>query len=193
MSSSKDTFPSNYSADFFEGKFSDLDLDWPGDMTKSIYQNGADYTTALLSGDTQITGNPLAHLWVSSTMTDGDFFLFLEDIDPDDVSHYVSHGVIRASRRAPFTPEWDNQGLPYHRDFRQDRKALIPDQPAQLDFALGPTSYVFAAGHRIRITITTSAGKAFQSLAFFPAPEISIYHDSKYASYVTLPLMPAAP
>ena len=46
-------------------------------------EKGLTYTTAPLDKDTTLTGHPVVHLWISSTAPDGDFWVDLEDIDPD--------------------------------------------------------------------------------------------------------------
>jgi len=39
------------------------------------------YTSKPLEEDTEITGHPVVTLYVTSTATDGAFFVYLEDVD----------------------------------------------------------------------------------------------------------------
>ncbi len=151
-------------------------------------KKGLTYTTTQLNDDTEVTGFPVAHLWVSSTARDADFFLYLEDVDAQGVSHYVTEGVIRASHRKLATAPFNNLGLPYHRSFAEDVLKLNGN-PVELVFDLYPTSYIFKAGHHIRITITCADKDNAQTLELNPAPTVKVYRDAVKASYVELPLI----
>src|SRR5207249_233170 len=61
---------------------------------------GLTYTSAPLSADVEITGHPVVDLWVHSSQDDADLFAYLEDVDAQGWSHYVTEGVLRASLRA---------------------------------------------------------------------------------------------
>jgi predicted acyl esterase len=56
-------------------------------------------TTAPLNRAVEVTGHPIVHLWVTSTVDDGDFFAYLEEVDKDGRSYYLTEGVLRASQR----------------------------------------------------------------------------------------------
>jgi hypothetical protein len=146
------------------------------------------YTSAPLSEDLALVGYPVIHLWVSSSQADGDFFVYLEEVDAEGGSHYVTEGTLRASYRALRDAPWDNFGLPFHRGHEEDL-APLPDEPTELIFDLMGTALVIDAGHRIRVTI---AGADAANHALFPdpaagAPTISVYRDSTHASYIELP------
>jgi len=154
-------------------------------------EKGLTYTTPPLASDVEVTGHPVMHLWVSSTATDGDFFVFLEEIDEDGVSQFVSDGILRASHRATATPPWDHLGLPWHRSYEEDLIDL-PGEPVELVFDLYPTSNIFDEGHRIRLTITCADSDNFETPELSPPPTVSVYRNTEYASYITLPIIPAA-
>ncbi len=115
---------------------------------------GFTYTTPPLAAAVEVTGHPVVHLWVSSSAPDADLFVYLEEVDGKGASRYVTEGMLRASDRATADPGYDTAGLPYHRGNRADRADLAPGQPVELVFDLYPTSTLFAAGHRIRVTVT---------------------------------------
>jgi putative CocE/NonD family hydrolase len=161
-------------------------FDYP-DMTPND-EKGLTYTTPPLDADVEVTGHPIVHLWVTSTAQDGDFFAYLEEVDQDDYSHYITEGTLRASHRALSSAPFDNLGLPYHRSFAQD-VAPLPDKPVELVFDLLPTSNVFDAGHRIRLTITGADKDTALTPELSPPPTVSIYRNADHASYITLPII----
>jgi len=150
-------------------------------------RKGLTYTTEPLKEPTEVTGHPVIHLWVSSSADDGDFFAYLEDVDENGASVYISEGLLRASHRKLSAAPFDNLGLPYHRSFKEDIEKL-PSEPAELVFDLLPTSKVFAANHRIRIAITCADRDNAETLVLTPAPEVRLYRNATLASYVELPI-----
>jgi putative CocE/NonD family hydrolase len=154
-------------------------------------QKGLTYTTPPLTAEVEITGHPVVHLWVTSSATDGDFFVYLEDVGEARYSRYVTEGTLRASHRAISTPPFKNLGLPYHRSYAEDI-AQLPEQPVELVFDLLPTSYVFAAGHRIRVTITCADKDTALTPQLDPPPTVRLYRDADRASRTVLPIIPGA-
>ncbi len=165
------------------------DFGYP-DMTPND-QKGLTYTTPPLAQAIELTGHPVAHLWVSTTAKDGDFFVYLEEIDGQGASHYLTEGELRASHRALHKPPYDNLGLPYHRSFAQDVKELVPGKPFELVFDLLPTSNMFEAGHRIRMTVTCADKDNAATPQLSPPPTIKILRDAAHASYILLPVVEA--
>ncbi len=150
-------------------------------------QKGLTYTTPPLESDLEVTGLPVLKLWISSTATDGDFLAYLEDVAPNGtVTSFTVEGSLRASDRAQHTPPYDNSGVPYHRTYAEDMAPLTPGQPVELAFTLGPTSYIFKAGHRIRLTISCADPTLTPRLT--PPPIVSVYRNPIYSSYLTLPV-----
>jgi len=48
------------------------------------------YTSGPLEQDIEVTGHPIVNLWVSSTADNGDFFVYLEDVDERGEAYYVT-------------------------------------------------------------------------------------------------------
>jgi putative CocE/NonD family hydrolase len=134
----------------------------------------------------------MVQLWVSSDSQDGDFMVFLEDVDPTGKSTYITDGRLRASLRAVNTPPYNFLELPWHRGYPEDEKLLIPGQPVKLEIDMMPTSYVFKAGNRIRLAISGSQGRIYdlkkQGNPNAPA-SVSIYRNKNLVSFVALPVM----
>jgi len=80
------------------------------DMTEND-EKGLTYTTHPLLFDVEVTGHPVVHLWVTSKAADGDFFVYLEEVDGDGFSHYITEGTLRASHRATIEPPFEYMGL----------------------------------------------------------------------------------
>jgi hypothetical protein len=150
-------------------------------------QKGLTYTSEPLGEDLEVRGHPLASLWLSSSTTDADVFVFLEDVDGAGNSTYVSDGRLRASLRATSNAPYNFLGLPWHRAFKEVDHPLTPGQPVQLSIDLMPTSTVFQKGHRMRFTVTGSQGRTNYRKQN-PPPRISIYRDRLHRSYVELPI-----
>jgi hypothetical protein len=68
---------------------------------------------------------------------------------------------------------------------------MVPGEIVELVFDLHPTSNLFDAGNRIRITITGADANTYLTEPLDPAPTLHIYRSPEHASYVELPIIPA--
>ncbi|MGV9883863.1 CocE/NonD family hydrolase [Streptomyces sp. NPDC003006] len=148
------------------------------------------YTTAALQEEVEVTGHPVVRLWATSTHPDGDFFVYLEDIDEEGASHYVTEGVLRASHRALGAAPYDNLSLPYHPCSRGTRLTL-PEEPVELTFDLHPTSHVFRPGHALRIAVTCCDRDNAETPVHHPPPVVQVHRRGAHASHIDLPVFPA--
>lgn len=115
-----------------------------------------------LSSDTEVTGHPIADLWVSSNQKDGDFYVYLADVDEKGESIYVTEGQLRAGWHRLHGDDDQVWGvlnvlpdMPWH-GFRKEtymKDSLAGGKVLNMRFALMPTSWKFKKGHRIRISI----------------------------------------
>jgi putative CocE/NonD family hydrolase len=145
------------------------------------------YTTPPLEQDVTVSGHPVATLYVTSTSEDADFYVLLEEVYADGTSRYVTEGVMRGSHRTLADAPWNNLGLPYQRSFEADRVPLPSDEPTQIVMDLHPTSTVFNAGNRIRVTIMgADADNAVPPPS--PPPTIRIHRSAEYRSHIALPV-----
>lgn len=116
-------------------------------IDKSSYEaHGLAWTSELLSAATEMTGYPKISFWCSLSSTDTDFVLEISDVDPHARPHtlqsvQVTRGYLNAMRHFS----------------RSDPKPLTSGKPYRFELELYPTSYVFPAGHRIRLTLQGSA------------------------------------
>jgi putative CocE/NonD family hydrolase len=161
-----------------------LEADYP-ELT-AMDAKGLTYTTAPLSNALEITGHPIVHVWVSSSLAEAVVFVYLEEVDEAGHSRYVSEGALRASNRATSDPGYDFLGMPYHRGNRDDRKPLTPGEPVQLDFDLFPTSTLIAAGHRIRVSI--SGADKVNARTSEDTSRLVVYRGGAKSSRIDLPI-----
>jgi putative CocE/NonD family hydrolase len=147
---------------------------------------GLAYETAPLASDLQVTGFPIADLWISADARDADVVAEIEDLAPDGTTRtHEMIGRLRASHRKLAKAPYRNAGLPYHADLSADLEPLAPGRPAELKFALLPMSYIFPRGHRIRVTVTFSDPEAPGRKA--PA---SLWSGPATPSSIELPIIP---
>ncbi len=151
---------------------------------------GLTYTTAPLQHGVEVTGYPVARLWVTSTADDGDFFLKLEDVDPAGASTFVAIGTLRASHRKLGKAPYDTMGLPWISNLAADVTPLEKGKPTELLITFYPTSYLFKPGHRMRVVITGSDLEIAPSPQVSPAPVVSLYRGGGHGSSITLPIIP---
>ncbi len=147
------------------------------------------YTTPPLEKDLEVTGHPVLHLFVSSTATDGDFFVYLEDIDENGFVSYVTEGMLRASNRKLSPRPW-KPDLPFCACNSTDVSRLVPGQVVELVIDLYPTSIAFLKGHRLRVSLAGADKGNFGTPVLSPPPTWKVYRNNVYASYIELPVIP---
>ena len=152
---------------------------------------GLTYTTAPLDRDIEITGHPMAHLWISTNAPDLDFFVYLEEVEADGVrSNYITEGLLRASHRRLTAAPFSSFGLPYQSHYRSDLEPIPAGEPVELVFNLLPVSHLFREGNRIRMTIVCADGENFETPVLNPAPQARVLREDGHASSVILPIIP---
>jgi putative CocE/NonD family hydrolase len=149
---------------------------------------GFTYTTEALDQPIEVIGHPVVHLWVESSAGDADFFAYLEEVDPQGRSTYVTEGALRASHRRLGQAPFRNYGLPWPRSFDRDRSPLPSGGPTELVFDLHPTAQRFQKGNRIRLTITNADRDTHRQPYPAAAPLVSIHRGPIRASRIVLPM-----
>ena len=170
-----------------------MHFDWTGDMTPGVDEKGLTFTSEVLPERTWLCGCTSADLWVSSTAPDGDFLLYLEEVEANGRSRFLAMGCQRASHRtsAP-NPDWEAFGATYHPSLRADVDRCLAegmDKPVHLQFHIEPISKELKAGSRLRITLTCADERTFQHPMYDPEnlPTITLYQGGETASFVKLP------
>ena len=146
------------------------------------------YTTPPLETSVQVIGHPVMHVWLRTDSPDLDVFAYLEEVDGNGDSTYITEGTLRASHRGLGSAPYDYLGLPYHSYFKADQKPVPGAEPVELVFDLLPTAHQFSQGSRIRVAIACADADNFETPVVAPAPGIRLLRDSDHPSFIQLPV-----
>lgn len=149
------------------------------------------FQTEPLPQQIEVTGPLEVRLWASSTALDTDFTAKLIDVYPpsadypDGYAMNIADSIARARYRAD----------------RTAAELMTPGTVYEFMIVLYPTSNVFAAGHRVRLDISSSNFPRFDVNPNTGEPlgrnrrvviaDNTVYHDSEHASHLLLPVIPA--
>lgn len=164
-----------------------------GPLTQPCSQaaHGLRFTGAPLAADTELTGHPLAQLWIASPQPDQHVFVYLEDLAPDGSSRVVTEGRLKASLRATHRAPYDVLGLSWPRALEADHQPLIAGEPVLLRLDLLPLSHVFRAGHRIRVVL---AGNDPRERPAAPTGHaLTLLSSAAQPSFIDLPAVATGP
>ena len=177
-------------------------------FAEAVLQLGSDsgrrlhYTSQPLAADMEVTGHPLVTLDLSSSAAAGDVFVYLEDVGPDGDALLVTEGQLRANYVEP-RPIQEMSGfaspaiapqLPWHGFDSTDyvREPFADGRVVTLTFDLLPTSWVFRAGHRLRVSVAGADQPVFAlhpALAEEENPPVYRIHRGR-GSKIMLPVIP---
>ncbi len=148
------------------------------------------YTSQPLTSDMEITGHPVVNLYVTSTHTDGAFYVYLEEIDEAGKVTYLTEGQLRAIHRkvSKDAPPYTTL-VPYHTFRKKDAMPLVPGEIAELKFGLLPTSVLIRKGHRIRLAVAGHDKSVFARIPAEGTPIISVARNKQHASFIDLPVV----
>lgn len=148
------------------------------------------YDTPPLENDIEITGHPVVYLYIRSTATDGQFFVYLETIDSEGRIRMLTEGQLRGLHHkvSEEKPPYKMFG-PYHSLKEKDAQYLIPGEVTEIAFDLFPISVLLKKGWRVRLAIAGADKDTFPPLEECESPEITVECNSLYASYIDLPIV----
>lgn len=142
------------------------------------------YTTDPLTAGQDLVGPVLARIFVRTGRRHADLFVRVCDVDAKGVSRNIVDGIRRLSP----------QTVPAA-DVRVGEDGILA-----VDVELFPTAYRVMAGHRIRVQISGGAFPRFARNFGTEEPfgaatralrcRFEVYHDSRHAAYVLLPVLP---
>lgn len=184
--------PDLYRVDFAAGTGTVSRYQSPVDLSHTAYPDRAKqdaklltYTGAPLPADAEFIGNPVAHLTLASSTSDGMAIVYLEDISPHGAITYLTEGVLRlADRRASSgtTPSGD----PLHSYLAADASPMIPGKAEAIAIALSPIAVRLHKGDRLRVAI---AGADADNLERIPAHGDATLTIMRGVSSIELPRM----
>lgn len=168
-----------------------ISLDHPYPDRKERDTTLLTYTSAPLDHDMEVTGHPVATIYLSSTEPDTTLFVYLEDVAPDGNVHYVTEGQLRALHRKWSLPDESPDAIlpiPIRTYRRDDAAPMTPGAVTPLTMDLLPTSYQFKQSHRIRVALAGADIDHFQLLEG-PAPIWEIQYTPDHPSHIDLPIV----
>jgi hypothetical protein len=139
-------------------------------------------------------------VFATSTRPDTLWVATVEDVDASGASHPLTSGALLGSFRAldPARTWATADGEPFqpwHPYTRASAQPVIPGEVTRYDIEVPPIFTTVPAGHRLRLTLTTSD---FPHLAPTPGQLVNlvggvyrVQRNPAAASFVTLPLAPA--
>lgn len=150
--------------------------------------------TAPLPTATEFTGHAIARLWVASTEPDAAVFVYLSEVEADGRVRYVTEGFLRALHRhtADRPPQYRGDWT-FHPCTRAHAQPLVPDEPALLEIALLPVSWVFAPGSRLRLSLAGADALHFPPVPHGRPPRLRFLCGGTQGSSLHLPLSAVAP
>jgi putative CocE/NonD family hydrolase len=111
------------------------------------------YTSAPMTADTEIAGNPVAHLHLSSSARAGLVIVYLEDVAPNGRVTYVTQGLLNLAHRKLAASDWGISADPLHSYLHADMKPMIPGAMEDVTIAISPIAAMIRKGHRLRVAI----------------------------------------
>jgi hypothetical protein len=149
----------------------------PGPLDQGLVESRSDvlvYTTEPLTEDMEVTGRIRAVLHVATDCPSTDWVVRLCDVDPAGTSRNIVDGIVRS--------------------------AAPPDEFTAQEVDLWSTSYVFRAGHRIRVQVTSSnfprwarnfnTGEPIEDGTQIRTAHQQVTHDAARPSHIVLPVIP---
>ena len=162
-----------------------LRLDDRGDMDARMLS----YTSEPLPQDMQIAGYPVVTLQLASDREDGVVYIYLEDVDADGRSRYVTEGGLRLIHRKTVPNPYFENDLPYHSFARRDGEAMPPGQAVEVSIQLWPIAVLMRAGHRIRIAIAGADADMFDLIPAEGTVTLNVHRGGDNPSRLVLPVV----
>lgn len=145
------------------------------------------YTSAPMQKDVQITGTPLVQLNLSSTHEDGAVFVYLEDVDENGKSTYITEGGLRLIHRKELQDSSVSYNL--HTFNEEDAVPMVPGKTEVVSLKMWPTSVMIKKGHAIRVAISGADKSTFDKCPKNGTPTLTIERNSANSSFVMLPII----
>ncbi|MFD7904813.1 CocE/NonD family hydrolase [Kitasatospora sp. NPDC059747] len=152
------------------------------------------YTGPALGRDTRVTGLGRVVLDVTGLegSANGALHVYLEDVTPDGRVTYLTEGQLALAERAVAdrddNPDWRSLRTP--RTYAAADATPFPQgRPERVTVDLLPTSVLFKAGDRIRVTVAAANPDSFQLLPADGRAAYAIGHGGARPSYLELPVV----
>ncbi|MBV9811759.1 MAG: CocE/NonD family hydrolase, partial [Acetobacteraceae bacterium] len=145
--------------------------------------------SAPLDVDWELTGHAILDLRLSSTEPDAALHAYLSDVGADGAVRYVTEAALRAlHRRETAPPQHYRAAWPFRSYCREDAAPLVSGEPTNMRLVFLPTSWLFRAGSRIRLSLAGADADHFGQVPHGRPPVLTIHRD---ATRLALPGRPA--
>jgi uncharacterized protein len=159
--------------------------DWQGRTDAML-----SFTSDPLDTSADLVGHPQVDLWLACSEPDAALIVYLTEIEANGAERYVTEGMLRALHRREAQPPANYRSTWLYRTFRRgDAEPMIPNRAECIRIPFLPTAWQFAAGSRIRLSITGSDVDHCVQIPHGRPPRLSILHGEGHASRLTLPLV----
>jgi uncharacterized protein len=148
------------------------------------------FETPPLAAAVEVTGPITVRLWVSSSAPDTDFTAKLIDVYPPNADYPEGYALNLT----------DSIIRMRYRHAREKAELMTPGEVYEIVIEPQPTGNLFAAGHRIRLDISSSnfphfdvnpnTGEPLGQNRRFQAAHNTVYHDAAHPSHAMLPIIP---
>jgi putative CocE/NonD family hydrolase len=145
------------------------------------------YTSEPASEDIQITGTPVVRLKMSSSHEDGAVIVYLEDVDENGKSTYITEGGLRLIHRKEQVQDEENFNM--HSFKEEDAEPMVKGEVSEVAFKMWPTSVLIKKGHSIRIAIAGADKSIFDRIPKNGKPTYEIMRNLVNMSFVELPII----
>jgi len=143
----------------------------PEALSRTAYPDRAEqdkklltYTSDPLQSDIELAGDPLAKLTLSTSATDGEVIVYVEDVSARGKVTYLTEGELRLEHRKLNAVA--SSADPLHSYLSADAAPMVPGKAEAVEIGLMPIAVRIKKGERIRVAI---AGADNGNLARIPA------------------------
>jgi putative CocE/NonD family hydrolase len=144
------------------------------------------YTSIPASEDIQITGTPIVSIQLASSHSDGAILVYLEDVDENGNSTYITEGGLRLIHRKI---NEDSTNFNLHTFNEEDASPMTPGKVEKITLKMWPTSVLVKKGHSIRVAIAGADKSVFDRTPKYGTPVLTIERNELLNSFITLPIV----
>jgi len=149
----------------------DYYVDWQGRDDAML-----SWTSAPLARAGWLAGHAVLTLRLAADRKDCAVHAYVSEVEADGIVRYVTEGMLRAlHRQEQPPPSVYRASWPWRSFTRADAAPLVPGEPVTLRFALLPTAWRFAAGSRIRLSITGADADHFGQVPHGSPPRFTVH------------------
>jgi len=154
------------------------------------------YSTPAFAEPRTIAGPISASIYATATTKDSEWIVIVQDVAPDGSAKTLTQGALLGSmRELDESRSWHVDGklvMPYHPFTKDSAKPVRPGEITRYDVEAFPTYSTIAAGHRIRVTLSSSdfphLVPTTKQLAALAGGHYRVQRTADAPSSVTIPL-----